>query len=167
MLDIRAAIISAFAAFIFGATSAWWITADYKEAKYQSAISKMSIDAADALQAATQKAINAEREHTRVAQELEVANHEFRKTLDQAMVDNRALADELGGLYDRNASAGDCAVPGNPAAAGGAVKPPAGSKLSKQLETLLLSESRRADEAAAYARTCYRWIQQIRAQPSN
>jgi len=30
--------------------------------------------------------------------------------------------------------------------------------ISKNLERLLLSEAKRADEAAAYANTCYEWL---------
>jgi len=32
----------------------------------------------------------------------------------------------------------------------------------KKLEGLLLSESKRADEAATYAQTCYNWIKRLR-----
>lgn len=161
MLNLKAMLIAVGAAFLAGVTSAWWVTAEYKESKYQAIIATMRIDAADKLQEATIKAINAEREHNRIAQQLEVASNEIRTKLDEALADNLRLASEFSGLYDRYATASDCPVPGNPAAAGSAPKPSAGTKLSKQLERLLLSEARRADEAAAYAMTCYQWLQEL------
>jgi hypothetical protein len=161
MLDLKATVIAIGAAFIAGALPAWWITADYKESKYQTIIATMRIDAADKLQEATLKAINAEREHNRIAQQLEVASNEIRTKLDEALADNLRLASEFSGLYDRNATAGDCPVPGNTSTPGSAPKPSPGVKLSDNLAGLLLREARRADEAAAYAKTCYDWIQQI------
>lgn len=166
MLNVKAIAAAVAAAFLFGALSSWWITADYKEAKYTAIIAKMQLDAAAAVREAMQKAIAAERENNRIAQELEIANHEFRKTLDQAADDNRRLTDELGGLYDRQSPAGNCGVstvPGSPGEPAGAA---ARTKLSKELERLLLSESRRADEAAAYAKTCFDWIRQLSATPA-
>jgi len=161
MLDLKTTIIAIGAAFVAGATSAWWVTADYKESKYQTVLATMRIDAADKLHQATLKAIDAEREHNRIAQQLEVASNEIRTKLDDALADNLRLASEYSGLYDRHAAASNCAVPGNPVPAGSPAKPSAGVKLSKQLEGLLLSEARRADEAAAYANTCYQWIQKL------
>ena len=163
MLDVKTTIIAIGAAFIAGATSAWWITADYKESKYQIVIATMRIDAADKLQEATLKAINAEREHNRIAQQLEVASNETRTKLDEALADNLRLATEFSGLYDRHATAGDCPVSGAPVPAGSPSKPSPGVKLSDNLAGLLFREARRADEAAAYAKTCHEWVKQLEA----
>ena len=161
MLDLRATIIAAVSAFFVGVLSAWWITADYKEAKYTGVIAKMQLDAAAAVREAMQKAVAAERENNRIAQELEVANHEFRKSLEQAASDNRRLVDELGGLYDRQSAAGSGGLPAASAAASEPAGAAARTKLSDSLASLLLSESRRADEAAAYAKTCYQWVKEL------
>lgn len=166
MLDLKATVIAVGAAFAIGATSAWWITADYKESKYQAVISKMRLDAASALADATKKALDVERENNKLATELEVQNAENRKKLDDVYADNLRLASEYAGLYDRHASAGNCALPSESNATTKPVTPPSGGRLSDPLTKLLLSESRRADEAAAYAATCYNWIKSLREQES-
>lgn len=166
MLDLKATVIAAGAAFVIGAASAWWITADYKESKYQAVIAKMKLDAADALAVATRRALAIERDNNRLATELEVKNAENRKNLDDVYADNLRLASEYAGLYDRYASASNCPVSPDPSASSKPVTPPSGGRLSDPLAKLLLSESRRADEAAAYAATCYQWIKSLREQES-
>ena len=49
IFNIKTTVIAAGAAFVIGAFSAWFITADYKESKYQAVIAQMRLDAADAL----------------------------------------------------------------------------------------------------------------------
>lgn len=164
MFSLKATTISIGAAFAIGAMSAWWITADYKENKYQAVIAKMRLDAANALSDATKKALEIERENNRLATELEVQNAENRKKLDDVYADNLRLASEYSGLYDRYASASNCALPTDPKSPAKPSTAPSGSRLSDPLAKLLLSESRRADEAAAYARTCYDWIKSLREQ---
>jgi hypothetical protein len=166
MLDLKATVIAVGAAFVIGATSAWWITADYKEGKYQAVIAKMKLDAADALAVATRRALAIERDNNRLATELEVKNAEHRKNLDDVYADNLRLASEFAGLYDSHASASNCPVSPDPSASPKPVTPPSGGRLSDPLAKLLLSESRRADEAAAYAATCYQWIKSLREQES-
>jgi len=166
MLDLKATVIAIGAAFVIGATSAWWITADYKEGKYQAVIAKMKLDAADALAVATRRALAIERDNNRLATELEVKNAENRKNLDNVYADNLRLASEFAGLYDRYASASNCPVSSDPSAPSKPVTSPSGGRLSDPLAKLLLSESRRADEAAAYAATCYQWIKSLREQES-
>jgi hypothetical protein len=164
MLDLRTMILAAVAAFLVGAGAAWWITADYKEAKYTSAISKMQIDAANALTEATRRATEQERENNRLATELEVAHNEYKSKLDEVYADNLRITSELGGLYDSRAAADNCPMPAAPSASANPIKPPAGAKLSDSLTQLLLTESRRADEAAAYAQTCYEWVKKLGAK---
>jgi len=166
MLDLKATVIAIGAAFAIGATSAWWITADYKESKYQAVISKMRLDAADALAVATKRALAIERDNNRLATELEVQNAKTRKDLDDVYADNLRLASEYAGLYDRHASASNCTLPSESKPTTKPVAPASGGRLSDPLAKLLLSESRRADEAAAYAATCYEWVKSLREQES-
>lgn len=161
MIDLKLIAICVGASFSIGAFSSWWITADYKEAKYTAAISQMKIDAASALHDATVKAMEVAQENSRLANELEVVNAQHRKKLDETLADNRKLAAELGGLYDRNSTTGSCPMPPASNATSNAAIATTGAKLSNQLAELLLSESRRADEAAAYARTCYEWVKKL------
>jgi hypothetical protein len=166
MLDLKATVIAIGAAFAIGVTSAWWITADYKESKYQAVIAKMRLDAADALAVATRRALAIERDNNRLATELEVKNAEHRKSLDDVYADNLRLATEFAGLYDSNASASNCALPTESKSTTKPVAPATNGRLSDPLTKLLLSESRRADEAAAYAATCYQWVKSLREQES-
>lgn len=155
-------LIAAVSAFIFGATCTWWITASYKENKYKAILSEMNIKAAHALADATKRSLAIERENNELAYKLEVQNAETRKTLDDVHADNLRLASEYAGLYDRYASASSCPVSTDSIASPKPVTPPSGGRLSDPLAKLLLSESRRADEAAAYAATCYQWIKSLR-----
>ena len=164
MLDLKTTILAALASLLLGSVAATWITASYKEHKYTSIIATMRLDAANALAVATSRAIEKERENNRLATELEVAHNEYRTKLDDAQADNLRLASEYSGLYDRHAATNNCAVPSSPSASSGSTKPPAGAKLSDQLTQLLFSETRRADEAAAYAQTCYGWVKNIGAK---
>jgi hypothetical protein len=164
MPNLKIILIAALSALMIGAFSSWWVTASYKENKYKAIISEMKLDAAHALADATQKAINIEREHNRLATELEVQNAENRKKLDDVYADNLRLASEYSGLYDRYASASNCPVSPDTSASPKSVTPPSGGRLSDPLAKLLLSESRRADEAAAYAATCYQWINSLKSQ---
>ena len=166
MFDLKAAVIAIGAAFAIGAASSWWVTADYKESKYQAVISKMRLDAADALAAATRRALAIERDNNRLATELEVKNAETRKNLDDVYADNIRFAAEYAGLYDSNASANNCTLPTESKPTTKPVTPPSGGRLSDPLAKLLLSESRRADEAAAYAATCYEWVKSLKEQES-
>ncbi len=166
MPDFRFILIAAISAFIIGATSTWWITASYKENKYKAIISQMRLDAAGALADATKKSLDIERENNKLAVEIEVQNAENRKKLDDVHADNLRLASEYSGLYDRYAASSNCSVSPNPSPSAKPVATPSGGRLSDPLAKLLLSESRRADEAAAYAATCYQWIKSLREQES-
>lgn len=161
MIDLKLLLIAIGASFSIGAASSWWITADYKEAKYTAILAKQRLDAAEALNVAIAKAQAEERENNRLATELEITNAENRKKLDELQADNLRLASEYSGLYDRYSSASNCSVPSPSGSSVGTATAPAGTKLSAQLTQLLLSESRRADEAAAYAKTCYEWVKKL------
>ena len=161
---IKTTVIAAGISFAAGAVSAWWVTADYKEAKYTAVIAKMKLDAADALAKAQQKAIEVERENNRLAQEIEVNNAKFKQELADLEADLRRRIDDAGGLYDRHATPSNCSVPSNTQSAAKPAAPTAGAFISKQLERLLLSEAKRADDAAAYAKTCYEWVKKLEGQ---
>ena len=161
---IKTTVIAAGISFAAGAVSAWWVTADYKEAKYTAVIAKMKLDAADALAKAQQKAIEVERENNRLAQEIEVNNAKFKQELADLESDLRRRIDDAGGLYDRNATPSSCPVSPDAKPTTKPAAPTSGAFISKQLERLLLSEAKRADDAAAYAKTCFEWIQQLEAK---
>jgi hypothetical protein len=165
MLDLKVTIIAAGAAFVIGATSAWWVTADYKNSKHQAIVSEMQIKANVALQEALVKTLEIERQNQQLAQDIEVMSAKHKQELQNVENDLRNLIDSAGGLFDPNAAncpAGkeESAAPSKP------VNQAARGNISKDLERLLLSESRRADEAAAYANTCYEWVKSLREQES-
>lgn len=164
MPNLKIILIAAISAFIIGTASSWWITASYKENKYKAIISEMQLNAANALADATKKALDIERENNRLATELEVQNAENRKKLDDVYADNLRLASEYSGLYDRHASNSNCAVSTDSKSSAKPSTSASNGRLSDPLAKLLLSESRRADEAAAYAATCYQWIKSLREQ---
>jgi hypothetical protein len=164
MLDIKSLALVAFIAFTTGSFGSWYLTSSYKESKYSAVISKMREDAAIALHQATVKAMEIASENSKLATELEVQSAENRDRLDQVSADNRRLADELGGLYDSQATCGDSTPSPNPSASAKPATPPTGVRLSKEASAFLLAEARRADQAATYAETCYQWIRQINAK---
>lgn len=161
---IKTTLIAAGVSFAVGAVSAWWVTADYKNAKHAAIISQIRLDAADAMAKAQQKAIEVERENNRLAQEIEVNNAKFKQELANLEADLRRRVDDAGGLYDHHATPSDCPVSTDPKPSHQPARPSTGAKLSKELERLLLSEAKRADDAAAYAKTCYDWIKQLEAK---
>ena len=161
ILDIKTTVIALGSSFVIGVLSSWWITSEYKDAKHSKVISTMQLQAAEALDQARVKALAIERENNRLATELEVSHNEFRKSLDSIQADNARLSTELGGLYDSKATCSGSTSDSSGTAPSNPPKSTTGAKLSKEASGFLLSESRRADEAAAYARTCYQWIQKL------
>ena len=157
---IKTTAIAAGISFAIGAFSAWWITADYKEAKYTSVIAKMKQDAAEAIADAQRKAAEIERENSRLAQQIEVQNAKHRQEIAKLTRDNRRLVAERG-LYDSGATQGNCAVPGSTASPAQPSRSPSGTKLSTELSEFLLREFERADEVALYAKSCYEWVKQL------
>lgn len=161
MLDIKSFALVAFIAFTTGSFGSWYLTSSYKESKYAAVISKMREDAAIALHEATLKAMEIASENSKLATELEVQSAENRDRLDKVSADNRRLADELGGLYDRYATCGSDTTKPDASTTTKSAASTTGIRLSKEATAFLLAESRRADEAANYANTCYQWIKQI------
>ena len=153
MLNIKATAIAC----AVTALVSWYLTAEYKNARHAAIVSEMQIKANHALQEALVKTLEIERQNQQLANDIEVQSAKHKQELQNVETEFRNLIDNAGGLRDPNAT--DCPAGTKPSAT--AAKPtgqtPRGN-ISKNLERLLLSESRRADEAAAYAQTCYNWI---------
>lgn len=161
MFDLKLILIAVGASFSIGSLASWWLTADFKESKYQAIISKMQIDGQKAIQESMQKALIVERENNRLATEIEVQGAKNRQKIDELYADNLRLVDERAGLYDSRATASDCSVSTNATTAPKPVAATSCTRLSDSLTKLLLTESKRADEAANYAMTCYEWVKKL------
>lgn len=160
--NLKVAVFTLAAGLAVGSLSAWYLTAEYKDAKWGKAVADQKVEAAAKLQAATQRAIEAERRHNELADQLEVKHVENQQALDRVLADNRRLARELGGLRDpgRRTSCGS-SVPADPATAGQPEGGTTGTELSVEASEFLLEFARDADRAAQYAKTCYDWTQQL------
>lgn len=163
MFDIRALIIACVAAFAVGATSSWWLTAEYKDNKWIAKVEAQKVEAARQLQEATEKVIELERQRNQIATKLEIQNAEKQTELDKAMADNRRLANQLGGLRDpgRRQSC-PTALPNATTATQQPSDASSDARLSTEATEFLLSFAREADRAAQYANTCYQWLQQVK-----
>lgn len=165
MLDIRNTLIAAAGAFIIGVISSWYVTAQYKNSKFDAMIAQQKIEAAKELQAAYDKAILAERKNINIAMDLEVQNAQNRNKLDKALADNRRLSTQLGGLRDPGYRAGgNCTVPTGANPTGITIAAPTPGRLSAEASDFLLDFARDADRAAEYASTCRQWIEAIDAK---
>jgi hypothetical protein len=140
------------AAFMIGASSAWWTTAKYKDAKFQAY--KSAADAAYAQ--AKAKTLEIELKNQVLAKELDSAYSQNKRDLDR-------LSSELATVRLRDPNARGCPL-SEPTNTGEPQGQAAGADLSAELAKLLRAESRRADEAALYAQTCYGWITDVQTQ---
>jgi hypothetical protein len=145
-------MIVGMAAFAAGAVSAWWTTAKYKDAKFQAF--KATADAAYAQ--AQAKTVEIELKNQALAKELDSAYKQNKRDLDR-------LSNELATVRLRDPNARSCPV-SDSTTAGEPQGQAAGAYLSEELTRLLQAESRRADEAALYAQTCYEWISNVQAK---
>ena len=162
MLDIRNTLIAAAGAFIIGVLTSWYVTAEYKNSKFDAMIAKQKIEAAKELQDAYDRAILAERKNINIAMDLEVQNAQNRNKLDKALADNRRLSSQLGGLRDPGYRAGgNCTMPTGANSTGISVAAPTSGRLSAEASEFLLDFARDADRAAEYAATCHEWIKAI------
>ena len=147
---IKTTIIIGVGAFLAGAVTAWWTTSGYKDAKFQAFKS-----AADAAYAQAQaNAVAVELKNMALAKELDSAYRQGKRDIDR-------LSSELATVRLRDPNARSCPMPSATTSAGSAENQAPGADLSDQLTQLLLSETRRADEAALYAQTCYQWIKDL------
>jgi hypothetical protein len=143
-------MIVGMAAFAVGAVSAWWTTSGYKDAKFQAFKS-----AADAAYAQAQaKTVEIELKNQALAKELDSAYRQSKRDIDR-------LSSELASVRLRDPNARSCPVPSTATATGDSQDQAPGAYLSEELTRLLRAESRRADEAALYAQTCYQWIKDV------
>lgn len=162
MLDLKTTLLIAVIGLCVGALGSWYLTAKYKDASWTASIEKQKVEAAGQLQAATDRAISAERRQNELATQLEMKHVESEQKLDAAMAVNRRLARELGGLRDpgRRPSCGGT-VPTNSTTTGQPEGGTTGAELSAEASEFLLEFARDADRAAQYAATCNFWINQI------
>lgn len=162
MLDIRTTLLAAAVGLGVGALGSWYLTAEYKDASWTASIEKQKVDAAKELQAATDRAISAERRQNELATQLEVKHVESEREFDKALSTNRRLARELGGLRDpgRRPSCGGT-VPTDSTTTTQPETGPTGTELSAEASEFLLEFARDADRAAQYAKSCYDWTQQL------
>lgn len=138
---------------MIGATTAGVMTARYKDAKFDAF--KSASEAAYAK--AQAQAVVVELKNLALAKELDNAYTASKRDLDR-------LSSELAGVRLRDPHARSCPMPSAAAPAAESQDPASGAYLSDELTQLLLSESRRADEAALYAQTCYEWIENVQAK---
>jgi hypothetical protein len=162
MLDIKATLLAAVIGLGIGAVGSWYLTAEYKDASWTASIEKQKVKASEQLQAATDRAISAERRQNELATQIEVKHVESEKELDKALSTNRRLTRELGGLRDpgrRPSCSGT--VPTDSTTSAKPEIGPTGAELSTEASEFLLEFARDADRAAQYAKTCYDWTQQL------
>lgn len=162
MLDVRSIALAAAIGLGIGSLGSWYLTAEYKDASWTASIEKQKVEAAKQLQAATNRAIEAERSQNKLANQLEVKHVESERQLDKALADNRRLARELGGLRDpgRRPSCGGT-VPTDSTTSSQPEGGTTGAELSEEASEFLLEFARDADRAAQYASTCSAWIKQL------
>jgi len=76
VLNAKSMALTIITSLAIGALASWYLTAEYKDNKWEAAIGKQKVEAADKLQAATQRAIEAERRQNELADQLEVKHVE-------------------------------------------------------------------------------------------
>ena len=163
MPDPRNIIMAALIGLAIGLLTGWYFTGKYKDGVWQSAIDKQKAEVAGELQAATERAIAAERKNNEISDQLEVQHAQNQAKLDDVLADNRRLAREFGGLRDPGRRPGcSGSVPTSPEAPGSSSDGPTGSELSAKATEFLLEFARSADQAAQYANTCHEWIKQVK-----
>lgn len=162
MLDLKNLLIALAIGLLIGVLGGWYFTAKYKDATWVVSIDKQKSEAATQLQAATERALAAERKNNELGNQLEKQHVEATQKLDVILADNHRLARELGGLRDpgRRASCGGT-MPSASTTAGQSDSGTAGTELSVEASEFLLDFARSADAAAQYAKTCYDWTQQL------
>jgi hypothetical protein len=157
--DIKTALIALAVGLLVGALGSWYLTAEYKDAKWGKAVADQKVEAGKILQAETNKVLAADRKATELNNQLEKNHADASKKIDSTLADNRRLSRELGGLRDpgRRPSCGGTQAGGNaPADAAGSAST---GQLSAEASDFLLEFAADADRVAEYAQTCYSWAQ--------
>ena len=163
---IKYTAIALAAGMLSGSLGAWYLTAEYKDSRWQAQIEKQKSEASGALTKAVERAIDAERRHNEIATQIGVEHEKAGQELEKALADNRRLSRELGGLRDpgRRPSCPD-PVPTGSSTTSDVAGSPADSRLSDEASSFLLEFAADADRAARYAMTCYNWVRLISARP--
>lgn len=162
---IKAASIALAIGTLSGAISAWYLTAEYKDNRWQAQIAKQKTEASGALTKAIERVIDAERRSNEIATQIGRIHAESEREIDKALADNRRLVRELGGLRDpgRRQSCPD-PVSAGATATGNSAQQATGSELSGEASEFLLEFAADADRAAHYAITCHNWVRLINLQ---
>lgn len=166
LADLRNTILAALLGLAIGALGSWWLTAEYKDSVWGKAVSDQKVEAGKVLQEETEKVLTAEREASRLKDEMEKQHAKSSAKIERTLADNRRLTRELGGLRDPGRrSSGGCPTPGATEATGssaggaaeGELPGAAEGLLSAEASEFLLEFAAEADRAAEYAQLCYRW----------
>lgn len=163
LANLKTTLIALAVGLCVGALGSLYLTAEYKDAKWGKAVEQQKKEAAETLQAETEKVLTAERKNTELNNQLEKTHAEQSRKIESALADNRRLARELGGLRDPGRRSG-CGVP-TPGiqSPGFDSATPTGGELSAEATEFLLEFAADADRAAEYANTCHDWAVGISA----
>ena len=147
---------------VLGSIGSWKVTSSYKDTKYQNIILSKENESAKRFEEASEKSLEIERNHTSLAQDLEIKNVEANKLLDEALAKNRSLARKLGGLRDPFAKPpSGCSVPTGTSTSSNSNDGTPTGRLSDEASEFLLEFARDADDAANYATTCHNWAKEL------
>lgn len=139
-----------------------WGTWTFLDARHEAEIQSIRADAALAVEAATQRAVEVERAHNQLATKLEVQHERATRQLAAIRADNRRLAAAAGGLRDPYPVAPTCPLPTDTGSTVDPADPTATGRLSAEASEFLLDLAYDADRAAEYASTCYRWVKELK-----
>lgn len=142
-------------------SSTFIITKKLTDSRWTKLIDEQQITESNKLAELTAKVLTAEREAENLKTTLELQNEQNNKKLQTISDVNRELANRYGGLLDpgyRESCGGSSTKTTN--SSGTTVDTSTSGRLSAEATEFLLSESKRADEAAAYATACYQWIKE-------
>jgi len=148
-----------------GTGTAWYVTAEYKDAMWSAQVESTRAEAAELAQTDTAKVLVAERSARSKLATLEVQHVELQQQLDQASRDARRVVRERG-LRDPGRQAScpgavstTATVPGGTEGAAGP-----GAELSRAAAEFLLQLTDEADRAAVFAGTCDAYAKLVTGQ---
>lgn len=156
----KIAQIAACAGIFVALLATWHFTATYKDAVWSAKFDEYKREMAAQHAKNLSDALNQEREARERADKLEMQYHDADTEIRLLRADNGRLADELGGLRDPFAGGdGVCNTRDvAPTAPRNTANGAAPGELSKEATQFLLNLAEEADRAAAYARTCYEYV---------
>lgn len=147
------------------AFGSWYFTAEYKDAVHTAKFDAYKRELAELHAQNLNEVLQKEREAQERADEIEVKYHDATTEIRLIRNDNDRLARELGGLRDPGERPGATSGMGNSqgTAPGNTTNAAAESRLSREATQFLLDLAEDADRAAAYANTCYEWVNRSNA----